>query len=217
MNLHYINIGFLGGSRGAGAGMDIPLSIPAVPLPCMSSPRSHISELCHLHIHSVTSAPSCPEGPGPAINQLGQPLPHPCGTALPEQPGCWIFPVHPPLPLAKRRIWSWSPDVFLLRGTRDGAWAKLEWLGTMWGSRPPCAGISSAAEAHPGSIPTLVDPPWLLVGLWDPLGHAPGAADFLSSCHVLGFDSFHLLPALPPSSISLASVTALWQLNSMEP
>lgn len=160
---------------------------------------------------------ACPEGPVPAINQPGLPLPHPCGTALPEQPSCRIFPVHPPLPLAKRWIRSWSPDVLLVRSMRDGAWAEREWLGTMWGLRPPCAGISSAAGAHPGSILTLADPPWLLVGLWDPLGYAPGAADFLCLCHVPGFDSFHLLPALPPSSISSASVTALWQLNSMEP
>lgn len=75
VNLHYIDRGFLGGSRGAGAGMAIPLSIPAAPRPCTSSPRSHISELCHLHIHSVTSAPS-PVPRGPAINQ-GLPLPHP--------------------------------------------------------------------------------------------------------------------------------------------
>lgn len=75
VNLHYIDRGFLGGSRGAGAGMAIPLSIPAAPRPCTSSPRSHISELCHLHIpqRHIRAVP-CPEGP--AINQ-GLPLPHP--------------------------------------------------------------------------------------------------------------------------------------------
>lgn len=155
MNLHYISRGFLGGSRGAGAGMDILPSIPAAPRPCTSSPRSHISELCHLRIpqRHIRAVP-CPGGPGPAINQPGLPPPRPCAMGPLEQPGCPIFPVHPPLPLAKRWMQSWSPDVLLMRGTRDGVgpsgngWASCGEPGTE-GTRPLCAGISSAAGAHP--------------------------------------------------------------------
>lgn len=162
MNLHYTDRGFLGGSGGAGAGMHIPLSIPAVLHPSASSPRSHISELCHLHIpqRHIRAVP-CPQGPGPAINQPGLPLPHLCATALLEQPGCRVFPVHPPLPLAERWIRTWSPDVVLVRGTRDGAWAKREWLGTVrgtghGGSEAPmcwhllgCRGTSWLQPQHP--------------------------------------------------------------------
>lgn len=168
------------------------------------------------HIRAVP----CPQGPGPAINQPGLPLPQPCATA--GAAGLPDFPVHPPLPFAQRWIRSCSPGVLLLRGTRDGA--GREWLGTRHGRNEASLCwhlLGRGGTSCPSlGIPVLVDPPRLPVGLRrcrDPLGRAPGAADFLSSCHVPGFDSFRLLPALPPSSISSASVTALWQLNSMEP
>lgn len=225
LNLHYIDRGFLGGSRGAGAGMDNPSLHPG-----SATPLHVLAALPHFRAvpppHPTASHPHrpCPEGPGPAINQLGLPLPLPCATT--RTAGLTDFPCPPRTALSPG--WIRSLDVLLPRGTRDGAGAERDWLGTVRGTghrgnQAPLCWHLLGCRAHPGSslgIPMLVDPPRLPVGLRrcrDPLGRAPGAADFLSSCHDPGFDSFRLLPALPPSSISSASVTALWQLNSMEP
>lgn len=178
--------------------------------------------------HPTASHPRRPLSRGARpCHQPGAAAAPPCAPAPPEQPGCQIFPVQPPLPLA-RGGYGAAARMCPGAGTRDGACAERECLGTVRGTghggneAPLCQHLLSYRGTSwlcPG-IPALVDPPRLPVGLRrcrDPLGRAPGAADFLSSCHVPGFDSFRLLPALPPSSISSASVTALWQLNSMEP
>lgn len=86
MNLHYIDRGFLGGSRGAGAGMGIPVSIPAALRPSTSLPRSHISELCHLHMpqRHIRTVP-VPRGLALPSTSRGCRCPTP--VPPPEQPG----------------------------------------------------------------------------------------------------------------------------------
>lgn len=71
VNLHYIDRGFLGGSRGAGAGMDIPLHpslhpIPAAPHPARPHRAPTFQSCATSTSHSVTSAPS-PVPRGPAL------------------------------------------------------------------------------------------------------------------------------------------------------
>lgn len=128
VSLHYTDTGFLcrDGHPSLHPGSAAPQrALTALPhFRAVPPPHPTASHLRH----------PCPQGPGPAINQPGLPLPHPFATAPPEQPGCRIFPVHPPLPLAERWIRTWSPDVVPVRGTQDGAWAEREWLGTVRGT-----------------------------------------------------------------------------------
>lgn len=161
VNLHYIDTGFLGGSGGARAGMDIPLH------PGSTAPQHVLTALPHFRAvpppHPTASHPRRPLSPGarpchqPAGAAAAPPLCH--GTA--GAAACRIFPVRSPLPLAERWIRTWSPDVVPVRGTRDGAWAEREWLGTVWGtghggSEAPlcrhllgCRGTSWLRPRHP--------------------------------------------------------------------
>lgn len=138
-------------------------SHPGSTAPCTSSPRSHISELCHLHIpqRHIRAVP-CPEGPGPAINQPGLPLPHPCAT-----PGAAELPDFPCPPST-----ALSPEVDaeLQPGCAPVQGAGLGPSGNAW--EPGTEGASPSVLAPPrlqGHIlaPALASLCWLIfLGSW---------------------------------------------------
>lgn len=161
VNLHYMDRGFLGGSRGAGAGMDahpsLSLSIPAAPRPCASSPLPHFRAVPPPH-------PTAPH-PRPAPARGARPCHHPPGDvaarplrvpAPPEQPGCRVFPVRLRCPYRELDTGP-EPGCAPGAGTQD-SWAERECSGSGHGGSeaPLCrpllgSSLGIPAPAVPGS------------------------------------------------------------------
>lgn len=167
MNLHYISRGFLGGSRGAGAGMDILPSIPAAPRPCTSSPRSHISELCHLRIpqRHIRAVPS--RGAWPCHQPAGAAAAPPLCHGTSGAAGLPDFPCPPSTALSQEVDAELEPGCAPDEGHTGWGWAEREWLGIVWGTghggneAPLCWHLLSCRGTSSAS------PCWLiLLGFW---------------------------------------------------